>query len=166
MPAARAIATPAALARLGTWHRLGERQLEALREPLDPGLAEAALRYFDLTESQHHRDEEDDLLPALIESMAGSDPVCLRELAAAAITAHRAIESAWRALRPQVLAVARGEPAVLSASAVDALAERCRASFALEDREILPMAARLLDHPTLQDLARRFDARRAAPIRR
>ena len=151
-----------ALLRLRTWHRLGERQLDALVGPLDAGTAEAALRYFDLTESQHHRDEEDDLLPALVEAMAGSDPVCLRELAARATAAHRAIEAAWRALRPDVLAVSRGEPARLSASAVAALAERCLASFELEDREILPMAARLLDDATLADLGRRFDARRAA----
>lgn len=159
----RAHASP--LARLTTWHRLGERQLAALRDlPQQPdaGIAEAVLRYFDLTEAVHHRDEDDDLFPALLESMAASDPVCLRELAVGASAAHRAVEGAWRTLRPAVLALSRGEPARLSEAAIDALAERCRESFELEDREILPMAARLLDDATLRDLARRFDERRAA----
>lgn len=39
------------------------------------------MRYFD-TAARHHEDEEQDLFPALLESMAGSDAVCLRELTA------------------------------------------------------------------------------------
>lgn len=165
MPTSPLRATASPLVRLTTWHRLGERQVDALRglgrQP-DPGVADAVLRYFDLTQSVHHRDEEDDLLPALVDSMAGSDAVCLHELAAAAAAAHRAIEAAWHALRPDVLALSQGAPAVLRDALVDALAERCRESFELEDREIIPMAARLLDDTTLAGLAHRFDARRAA----
>jgi hypothetical protein len=37
------------------------------------------MRYFDTAAKQHHADEEEDF-PALIESMAGSDAVCLREM--------------------------------------------------------------------------------------
>jgi len=40
----------------------------------------ALIRYFDLSAQQHHHDEEQDLFPALVESIAGSDPMCLREL--------------------------------------------------------------------------------------
>lgn len=42
--------------------------------------ATAVMRYFDTSARHHHDDEERDLFPALIESMAGSDAVCLREL--------------------------------------------------------------------------------------
>jgi hypothetical protein len=159
------------LDRLAAWHRLGERQFDVMRWLAGVGAApplvvrntaQGVLRYFDLTVSVHHRDEEDDLHPALVEAMAGSDPVCLRELAAAATTAHRAIEAAWRGLRPAVLALARGETAALEPAAVEALVASCQASFAHEDRELLPTARRLLDDAVLVQLRERFDERHYA----
>jgi len=156
------------LDRLSAWHRLGERQFDVMRwlagDGAGPPLvvrntAQGVLRYFDLTVTVHHRDEEDDLHPALLESMAGSDPMCLRELAEAATLAHRAIESHWRALRPAFVALARGEPASLDLAAVDALVASCRASFEHEDRELLPTAHRLLDDAALVQLRERFDER-------
>ena len=156
------------LDRLSTWHRLGERQFDVLRWLAGGDAAPAAavrntaqgvLRYFDLTVTVHHRDEEDDLHPALVESMAGSDPVCLREMAESALLAHRAIEEAWRALRPAIVALSRGEPATLATGAVEALVARCQANFAHEDRELLPTAHRLLDAAALAQLRERFDQR-------
>ena len=47
------------------------------------------MRDFDTSARHHHDDEERDLFPALIESMAGSDAVCLRELTAALTAEHR-----------------------------------------------------------------------------
>jgi Hemerythrin HHE cation binding domain len=153
----RAAASP--LPRLAAWHRLGERRLAALRGLREPGVAQAVLRHFDASAAVH-RAEQDELFPALLESMAGSDPVCLRQLAAAATHAHRAIEAAWHALRPEVLALAQGQPVVLAEDAVAVLARCCRDSFALEDREILPMVARLLDDDTLRGLAVRLGVHR------
>jgi hypothetical protein len=156
------------LDRLSAWHRLGERQFEVMRwlaagAATPPSAvrntAQGVLRYFDLTLAVHHRDEEDDLHPALVEAMAGSDPVCLRELAQAATAAHRAIEAAWHALRPAFVALSRGEPAALEPGAVDSLVASCQASFAHEDRELLPTARRLLDDAVLAQLRERFDAR-------
>ena len=51
--------------------------------------ATAVMHYFDTSARHHHDDEERDLFPALIESMAGSDAVCLRELTAALTAEHR-----------------------------------------------------------------------------
>ena len=42
--------------------------------------ATAVMRYFDTAARDHHADEEEDLFPALLEAMAGSDAVCLRAL--------------------------------------------------------------------------------------
>ena len=61
--------------------------------------AAAVMRYFDTSARHHHADEETDLFPALIESMAGSDAVCLRELTAALTADHRALEQRWGRLR-------------------------------------------------------------------
>ena len=57
--------------------------------------AQAVLRYFDQAAVDHHADEEQDLFPALLESMAGSDAVCLRELIDVlfAIVQRRFVES-------------------------------------------------------------------------
>ncbi|HYP32120.1 MAG TPA: hemerythrin domain-containing protein [Burkholderiaceae bacterium] len=159
------------LDRLSAWHRLGERQFDVMRWLAGDGAAptivvrntaQGVLRYFDLTVTVHHRDEEDDLHPALLEAMAGSDPVCLRELAEAAAFAHRAIEADWRGLRPVFVALTRGEPASLAPAAVDALVASCQASFAHEDRELLPTARRLLDDAALAHLRERFDERHYA----
>jgi len=156
------------LDRLSAWHRLGERQFDVLRWLAAGGAAPPAavrntaqgvLRYFDLTVTVHHRDEEDDLHPALVDSMAGSDPVCLREMAESSMLAHRAIEAAWRAIRPAIVALSRGEAAGLAPAEVEALVAHCEANFAHEDRELLPTAHRLLDDAALARLRERFDER-------
>jgi hemerythrin-like domain-containing protein len=160
------------LAMLAAWHRLGESRFDTLRWLLERlpapatdlpvrDAAHAVLIYFDRSAAVHHRDEEDDLFPALVESLAGSDPVCVRELAAAAAAGHRAIESAWRVLRPSIDALSRGAAATLDAAAVARLVRQCRDNFRLEDRELLPMAERLLDDATLARLRERISARHA-----
>jgi hemerythrin-like domain-containing protein len=159
------------LDRLSAWHRLGERQFEALRwlqradraatpGPADRHAAQGIVRYFDLSVTVHHRDEEDDLHPALLESMAGSDPVCLRELVEAATAAHRALGQAWRQLRPSLVQLAAGEPVALPAAEVDALVAHCEQEFRLEDAELLPTAARLLTDDALDAFRQAMDARR------
>lgn len=52
--------------------------------------ASAVIRYFDTAARHHHEEEEQDLFPALMESMAGSDAVCLREL-----TSSLCVDSRW-----------------------------------------------------------------------
>jgi len=57
------------------------------------------IRYFDTSALHHHADEEDDLFPALIESMAGSDAICLRDMIDGLTADHRALAACWRHLR-------------------------------------------------------------------
>jgi hypothetical protein len=165
------------LDRLSAWHRLGERQFEALRwlqrpdrattpETGDRHAAQGLVRYFDLSVTVHHRDEEDDLHPALLESMAGSDAVCLRELCESATAAHRALGQAWRQLRPALLRLAAGEPAALPAADVDAVIAHCEREFELEDGELLPTAARLLGDDALDAFRQAMDARRVGAATR
>jgi iron-sulfur cluster repair protein YtfE (RIC family) len=65
--------------------------------------ASAVMRYFDTAARHHHEDEEQDLFPALLESMAGSDAVCLRELTASLCSDHRLLEQRWASLRQRLL---------------------------------------------------------------
>ncbi|RDE50265.1 MAG: hypothetical protein DVS81_12415 [Candidatus Accumulibacter meliphilus] len=52
--------------------------------------------YFDSAARHHHADEEDDLFPALIESKAGSDAICLREVIDGLKADQRALKACWR----------------------------------------------------------------------
>ena len=64
------------------------------------------MRCFDTATRDHHADEETDLFPALIESMAGSDAACLRDLTASLSRDHRRMEQGWGVLRERLHAVA------------------------------------------------------------
>ncbi|GAB1580043.1 hemerythrin domain-containing protein [Bordetella petrii] len=122
--------------------------------------AASVLRYFDTAAVQHHRDEEDDLFPALIESMAGSDAVCLHALVDGLTQEHRQLEAAWRHLHGALEELSAGRAAALDAAEVDAFCARYAAHIQREEDELLPMAARLLDDRALADIGRAMRARR------
>jgi len=161
------ISTPPASAEaplemLSACHARIERQCATLRR-LVPHLAahgadeEArtaaanVIRYFDSSAQHHHDDEEEDLFPALLESMAGSDAVCLRDLTEALTAEHRALDAAWQRVRASLAQIAAGTSAHLGSDDVEALVARYEQHIAREEQELLPMAARLLAD---EDLAR------------
>jgi hypothetical protein len=161
---------------LAAWHHQGQGVFETMRRLAKgaPALsvdeagrrnAASVLAYFDRSIAVHHEDEERDLFPALVESMAGSDPVCLHEMIAAVTDEHRALAAAWRGLRPAFAGLAAGTPSTLPLDHVEALVGQCERLFRREDEELLPMASRLLSDEARHEifaamLARR---RRAAP---
>jgi hemerythrin-like domain-containing protein len=156
---------------LSACHGRVERQCATLRR-LVPHLAARGadaqartaaanvMRYFDTSAKHHHADEEEDLFPALIESMAASDAVCLHGLIDGLKADHRALEAAWRRLRPVLERIAAGEPAPLDAAAVEALVGLYERHIAREESELLPMAARLLGEHELAGIGRAMRARR------
>jgi hemerythrin-like domain-containing protein len=166
-----AAGTEAPLAMLATCHERLRKQCATLRRLLphvaghgaDAQAQEAAtavLRYFDRASPQHHADEEQDLFPALLESMAGSDAVCLREMTEGFAAEHRALESAWRRLRGPLQQIAAGETAVLPEAEVEAFVALNEKHSAREDDELLPMAARLLDDAAVAQIGEAMRARR------
>ncbi|MBN8777457.1 hemerythrin domain-containing protein [Thiomonas arsenitoxydans] len=118
------------------------------------------MRYFDTAGRDHHADEEHDLFPALLESMAGSDPVCLRDITQALTHDHRELAAVWQALRPQLGRVVRGEADALDAAAVDEFVDHHTQHIAREESELLPMAKRLLSDEQLQEIGKAMRARR------
>jgi hemerythrin-like domain-containing protein len=156
---------------LAAWHRLGEHQFEPLRHlarrlpttAVDGAARKAAravLSYFDQSIALHHPDEERDLFPALMEAMAGSDPVCLREMIAGLTQEHRALASTWRRVRPAFAALVAGTPAAVEAEDADALIVQCERIFRREDDELLPMAGRLLSDEARERVGAAMRARR------
>lgn len=168
-PAAVGFDSP--LAMLAECHRRVERQCATL-DRLVPHLAAhgsdaaareaaaAVMRYFDTAAQNHHADEEDDLFPALIESMAGSDAVCLREIIHRLLDDHHALGQRWAALRRTLQQVVEGKPAALDGSEVQAFAEHYASHIALEEGELLPMAARLLGDDALERIGDAMRSRR------
>jgi len=143
--AAPASGFEAPLEMLSACHLRVERQCVTLRrlvahllgrDPDDEARAAVAavLRYFDTAAKDHHADEETDLFPALIESMAGSDAVCIRELIDSLTLDHRALGS--RFIR---------------------LYER---HIAREEAELLPMVSRLLGADSLNEIGKSMRERR------
>ena len=163
--------TEVPLEMLSACHGRVERQCQTLQR-LPPHLldhgsdeqarqaAQAVLRYFDTAARDHHADEEMDLFPALLEAVAGSDAVCLRDLILTLLTEHRDIEQQWQHLRQALAAVALGQSAALPDQAVAAFVSAYAAHIEREEGELLPLAARLLDDAALERIGRAMRQRR------
>ncbi len=115
--------------------------------------------------ARHCATEEDGLLPALMESMAGSDACCLRDFGRRVGAEHRALEHLWFALRHPLECIERGEPAQLCPQDLDAFVAQCRAHISWAERELLPLAVRLLSDAQWAQLAAQAH-RRAEPTDR
>lgn len=120
------------------------------------------MRYFDTSARHHHADEEVDLFPALIESMAGSDAVCLNELIDSLSTDHRELEHRWRHLRPALEQVVSGRATTLSGDEVQVFVGLYERHIAREESELLPMAKRLLGSAELDRIGVAMRERRHA----
>ena len=122
--------------------------------------ASAILRYFDTAAHHHHADEEQDLFPALLESMAGSDAVCLHALTASLCSDHRLLEQRWAALRQRLFQVTEGAASALADADVPGFVQSYQQHIAREEAELLPMAARLLGDAELDRIGLAMRARR------
>lgn len=161
----------APLEMLAACHGRVERQCKTLKRLvphlLDHGADDQArsaaaniVRYFDSSAKHHHEDEEADLFPALLESMAGSDAVCIRELTGALTADHRRFETEWQALRAVLVRIAAGESLPLEAALVEAFTAGYARHIEREESELLPMAARLLGDGAIETIGRAMRARR------
>ncbi|HUH61085.1 MAG TPA: hemerythrin domain-containing protein [Candidimonas sp.] len=117
-------------------------------------------RYFDTAAPLHHADEEADLFPALLESMAGSDAVCIREMIEHLTSQHRILEAAWARLRDPLELIAAGQSATLPPDGVALFTETYEQHLNYEEDELLPMAARLLAQADLTRIGLAMRARR------
>lgn len=159
------------LEMLSACHGRMGRQCATLRRLVshlaEHGVDEAAriaasnvMRYFDTSAKHHHADEEEDLFPTLIESMAGSDPVCLRELTERLKAEHRALDMAWQSVRNVLEKVVQGESVPLASDDVEVLVDQYERHIEREETELLPTAARLLSADDLDRIGRAMRERR------
>ena len=57
------------------------------------------LRYFEIAAKNHHEDEENNLFPMLLESMAGSDAICINEIINILKEEHILLEKIWQSIK-------------------------------------------------------------------
>lgn len=127
--------------------------------------ARSVIRYFDDAGAKHHRDEEEDLFPALGRLAEGPDKATVHALVERLLADHRALEALWRQVRGQLLAVIEGD-AGMDAALADQLLRAYERHIDVEERELLPLANRLLDPGSVASLGRSMAARRGvAPPR-
>jgi len=143
-----------------TLRRLAQHLATAGNDLEARAAAASVMRYFDTAAVHHHADEEENLFPALSESMAGSDAVCLREMIEGLAGDHRELESHWQRLRLRLEQVAAGDAMSLPPSDVEAFIGSYERHIEREDQEILPMAARLLSDDVLEEIGRAMRERR------
>ena len=171
--------------QLKTLQRLLERQADVGQASVDDEVRAAAAavrKYFDEAAPRHHRDEEQDLFPAVIEAMAGSDAVCIKGIVQRLSAEHGQLEQAWQALRPTLVALAeaegaapdgkcddshddgrdesRGPPWRLDPGQVDRFIAVYRSHLAIEDDELMPMARRLLSDDQIGQIGQAMRSRR------
>ncbi len=177
MPAADPTPSPAhpaadPLAALAARHAETRRRCEALRRLAveeEGGAASGAdrtehanqaaelLAYFDGPARHAREAQERDLFPALIESMAGSDAVCLRGMTEGLRGERARLDGLWRGrLRPVLARLAAGEAARLDPETTGAWAEDFQRHLEAADDELLAMAARLLTDEALAELGERW----------
>lgn len=122
--------------------------------------AASLLRYFETAAAHHHADEEEDLFPALIEAMAGSDAVCLHALVQDLMAEHRQLAGLWQALRGPLAEIAAGQPAAVTTVQAREFTTAYADHIRREEDELLPLAARLIADDALAEIARAMRARR------
>ncbi|MGB5805862.1 hemerythrin domain-containing protein [Castellaniella sp.] len=97
---------------------------------------------------------EQRLFPALIESMAGSDAVCLKGMTGGLAQSRTDLDRRWHQAARLLERTAPDDPANPAArDALAAWADDTLAWLKRADEELLPMADRLLDGTALAELA-------------
>lgn len=118
------------------------------------------LRFFDVQVPLHCHDEEEVLVPALIESMTGPDAICIRDVARRSRLHHGALTGLWSALRPALVTIAAGRRALLDQKQVSRFSREWANQVQFEDAELLALAERILTPSKTDQIGREIGDRR------
>jgi hemerythrin-like domain-containing protein len=157
---------------LGMMIRVLERS-EGGREPLggdEREALEAALRYFDVAAPRHTQDEEQSLFPRL---RASSDPAAHEALERmqSLETDHRHADAMHEEVKQLCRRWLDGEPVAASdferiGFLLQALRDVYTHHIALEDSELFPLAARVLNQQQLLEVGQEMAQRRGLSVPR
>ncbi len=121
------------------------------------------IRYFDTAGEHHHEDEETDLFPVLIERAANGKETAV--LIDRLRSDHVRMRALWQSLRAPLSAMAAGSSAELDRAIVSEFTRVYEEHIALEERELFPLAARVLDENVLKTLGVEMARRRGVTAR-
>jgi hemerythrin-like domain-containing protein len=127
--------------------------------------ARAVIRYFDTAGANHHRDEEDDLFPALQQYAPSAELNAVFDLLYRLKADHKRLDALWADMRERLTALAEGRDGVLTLTAAAAFKAAYERHIALEEAELLPLARRALDESLLRALGERMARRRGVDLR-
>ncbi len=136
----------------------------AANGPDDEARATAAsvIRYFDTAGANHHRDEEQDLFPALQHHIPSPELNALFALVFKLRADHRKLDALWVDMRARLARIAGGHDGGLSPDVAAHFHAAYRKHIALEEAEVLPLARRVLKPAVVAALGGRMAARRGA----
>ena len=146
-------------AQLEALERLAHRAAPAAAES---AAAQAVLGFFETSGAQHHRDEDDDLLPLLRTRAAALGRI---EVAAAIDELereHATLNAQWRRLREVLGKIAARHEANIDAGEVGRFAWLYRRHMDRESQLVLPFAREVLEAADRAEFGARMAKRRAA----
>lgn len=111
------------------------------------------LKFFDDVVIEHHRDEEQELFVAVLQSTKGTDESKhAKGMVNRLVDEHLALEKQWKNIEPQLKRLAKGKTIKLNKPAIRQLAEEYQAHAEFEEQEFLPFAERVLQEQGLSAL--------------
>lgn len=129
--------------------------------------AHRVMRYFDEAAVHHHADEEEDLFPRLMKAaqtakVSATEKSDVQALLERLQQEHASIGTVWQTLRAYLLKVRSHQLPDLVAMQplIEQFTQAYEAHTALEDEQLLPLAARMLEANALESLGQQMKARR------
>lgn len=163
------------LAALSACHRRIEKQMATLarlqkhvaRSGFDDDAriaAAAILRYFVDAAPHHHADEEEDLFPKVLRAAeASADRARAFDLVSHLLVDHRDMEAVWAQVRAALESLQSGEKTGLDNQLCAEYARNYSGHIEREEKQLFPLAARLLSRADLESLGNAMASRRGLP---
>ena len=126
--------------------------------------ASNVMRYFDGAGRHHHEDEEEDLFPRMIAAARGQNVERVSLLVSELQREHRDMEQMWGGIRDTLEKIAHGENAPLAEIEVNRFCTLYHTHIAIEEANMIPLAAMLLGEDDLRQVGRAMAARRGMKL--
>jgi hemerythrin-like domain-containing protein len=132
----------------GILHQLHEmEQLPALAAAAQRArrIAQATLDFYRDAVLVHHREEEQELFPAVLAStVPGEERERVQAIVARLAQDHQRVEALWREIEPALRGIARGQDAALDASPFERFVADYRGHALYEEEHFLPLCEQIL----------------------
>jgi len=125
--------------------------------------AQNILRYFDTSGQFHHQDEEENLFPTL-RLITGAEKPGVDALLERLLSDHAVMAAAWSELRNILLLLAKGENEPLNDTLLDKFITLYTEHIDVEERDLLPLAARLLSPQQTAEIGQQMAERRGVKL--